>query len=306
MKIPNLTIQQLLEAGVHLGHKTLRWNPKMKKYIFGKRDSIHIIDLTQTLELTKVALEKVHSTIANNGKITKKTKAIICVHLAGLPCDMISIRKIASKHKIKIIEDIQKEKQELLQQRQVLFEETQKNNKINIYWGGKSKKSYELYRNKIDKLIKIKRINSINKAYSKDKEQFEIAQKLKWYGELLKISSDEEESEDAEDFVNTVKGDILEANVYVFTPKGEVIELPKGATPIDFAYRIHTDVGHKMVGATVNNRIVTLDYSLKTGDIVSVKTNKNAFGPSDAWLKIAKVQRLARFKILTDFAADVV
>jgi len=69
MKIPNLTIQQLLEAGVHLGHKTLRWNPKMKKYIFGKRDAIHIIDLTQTLELTKVALEKVYNTIANNGKI---------------------------------------------------------------------------------------------------------------------------------------------------------------------------------------------------------------------------------------------
>ena len=69
MKIPNLTIQQLLEAGVHLGHKTLRWNPKMKKYIFGKRDSIHIMDLTQTLELTKVALEKIYSTIANNGKI---------------------------------------------------------------------------------------------------------------------------------------------------------------------------------------------------------------------------------------------
>ena len=69
MKIPNVTIQQLLEAGVHLGHKTLRWNPKMRKYIFGKRDSIHIIDLTQTLELTKVALEKVYNTIANNGKI---------------------------------------------------------------------------------------------------------------------------------------------------------------------------------------------------------------------------------------------
>ena len=69
MKIPNITIQQLLEAGVHLGHKTLRWNPKMKKYIFGKRDSIHIIDLTQTLELTKIALEKVYDTIANNGKI---------------------------------------------------------------------------------------------------------------------------------------------------------------------------------------------------------------------------------------------
>jgi small subunit ribosomal protein S2 len=69
MKIPDVTIQQLLEAGVHLGHKTLRWNPKMKKYIFGKRDSIHIIDLTQTLELIKVALQKVHETIANNGKI---------------------------------------------------------------------------------------------------------------------------------------------------------------------------------------------------------------------------------------------
>ena len=69
MKIPNVTIQQLLEAGVHLGHKTLRWNPKMKNYIFGKRDSIHIIDLTQTLQLTKIALEKVYETISNNGKI---------------------------------------------------------------------------------------------------------------------------------------------------------------------------------------------------------------------------------------------
>ena len=69
MKIPSLTIEQLLEAGVHLGHKTLRWNPKMKKYIFGKRDSIHIIDLTQTLELTKIALEQIYKTIASNGKI---------------------------------------------------------------------------------------------------------------------------------------------------------------------------------------------------------------------------------------------
>ena len=69
MKIPEITIQQLLEAGVHLGHKTLRWNPKMKKYIFGKKDSIHIIDLTQTLELTQVALEKVYKTISENGRI---------------------------------------------------------------------------------------------------------------------------------------------------------------------------------------------------------------------------------------------
>ena len=69
MIIPNVTIEQLLEAGVHLGHKTLRWNPKMKKYIFGRRDSIHIIDLTQTVELIKKALEKIHETISNRGKI---------------------------------------------------------------------------------------------------------------------------------------------------------------------------------------------------------------------------------------------
>ena len=67
MKIPSVTIQQLLEAGVHLGHKTLRWNPKMKKYIFGKRDTIHIIDLTQTLDLINIALEKIFETVKNNG-----------------------------------------------------------------------------------------------------------------------------------------------------------------------------------------------------------------------------------------------
>ena len=63
MKIPNVTIQQLLEAGVHLGHKTFRWNPKMSKFIFGSKDSIHIIDLVQTLELTKVALQEIHKCV---------------------------------------------------------------------------------------------------------------------------------------------------------------------------------------------------------------------------------------------------
>tara|TARA_B100001769_G_scaffold178826_1_gene141192 strand:+ start:78 stop:845 length:768 start_codon:yes stop_codon:yes gene_type:complete len=86
MKIPSITIEQLLEAGVHLGHKTLRWNPKMKKYIFGKRDSIHILDLTQTLELTNVALEKVYTTILNGGKIlfisTKKQASEAIADLA--------------------------------------------------------------------------------------------------------------------------------------------------------------------------------------------------------------------------------
>ena len=86
MKIPNLSIQQLLEAGVHLGHKTLRWNPKMKKYIFGKRDSVHIIDLTQTLELTNRALEKIYEIVSNNGKIlfisTKKQASEAIAELA--------------------------------------------------------------------------------------------------------------------------------------------------------------------------------------------------------------------------------
>ena len=86
MKTPNITIEQLLEAGVHLGHKTLRWNPKMKKYIFGKRDSIHIIDLTQTLELFNVALKKIYETVSNNGKIlfisTKKQASDSVAELA--------------------------------------------------------------------------------------------------------------------------------------------------------------------------------------------------------------------------------
>ena len=86
MKIPNITIEQLLEAGVHLGHKTLRWNPKMKKYIFGKRDSIHIIDLTQTLELANSALVKIYQTIQSNGKIlfisTKKQASEAIAELA--------------------------------------------------------------------------------------------------------------------------------------------------------------------------------------------------------------------------------
>lgn len=136
-----------------------------------------------------------------------------------------------------------------------------------------------------------------NKEYSKEKEQFEIAQKLKWYAELMKMSEDaDDNNEGANEFVQTVKNDILEANVYVFTPKGQVVELTKGSTPIDFAYRIHSDVGNKMVGASVNNRIVPLDYELQTGDIVAIRTSKNVAGPSEDWLKMAKSSH-ARHKI---------
>ncbi len=135
-------------------------------------------------------------------------------------------------------------------------------------------------------------------AYSKEKEQFEIAQKLKWYGQLLKMSEEntKEESETASEFVESVKSDILSANVYVFTPKGQVIELTRGSTPIDFAYRIHSDIGDKTVGAMVNNKIVPLEYELQTGDVVSIRTNKNSPGPSEDWLKIAKSNH-ARHKI---------
>lgn len=135
-----------------------------------------------------------------------------------------------------------------------------------------------------------------SKVYSKDKEQFEMAQKLKWYSDLLKISKDEDENtKEAEEFVDTIKQDILQANVYVFTPNGEVIELPKGATPIDFAYSIHTEVGNKMIGATINNKIAPIDTILKTGDIVSIKTSKTQT-PSEDWLKVVKSSH-ARTKI---------
>ncbi|MCL2521755.1 MAG: bifunctional (p)ppGpp synthetase/guanosine-3',5'-bis(diphosphate) 3'-pyrophosphohydrolase [Erysipelotrichales bacterium] len=126
-----------------------------------------------------------------------------------------------------------------------------------------------------------------NSDYSREKEQREIAEKLKWYGDLLKMSETSTEYDDAQEFLDSFKGDILEANVYVYTPKGEVIDLPKGATPLDFAYKIHTDLGHRTIGALVNNKMVTLDYELSTGDVVSIKTSKNS-GPSESWLKIVK------------------
>ncbi|MDE7095470.1 MAG: TGS domain-containing protein, partial [Anaeroplasmataceae bacterium] len=134
-----------------------------------------------------------------------------------------------------------------------------------------------------------------NVEYSREKEQFEIASKLKWYAELLEYSEEDKNSE-AKDFVETIKEDILTTNVYVYTPTGEVIALPKGATPLDFAYKIHTNIGNKTVGALVNQKIVPLDYELQNGDIISIKTSKSSFGPSENWLKIAKTSH-ARHKI---------
>ncbi len=124
-----------------------------------------------------------------------------------------------------------------------------------------------------------------NVEYSKDREQFEIAKKLKWYGELMQYN---ENDADAEAYVDAVHQDYLEKYIYVYTPQGEVIDLPVGATPIDFAYRIHTNLGNTCVGATVNGRIVPLSYELETSDICSIRTSKTSFGPSEDWLNICK------------------
>jgi GTP pyrophosphokinase len=121
----------------------------------------------------------------------------------------------------------------------------------------------------------------------------EISKKLKWYGDLIKFTK---ESEDEEDVLNLLRDDIFQSNVYVFTPNGDIIDLPKGATPLDFAFRIHTQVGIETVGAIVNGKIVPLEYELKTGDIINMKTSVNSFGPNDNWLKIVKTSN-AKSKI---------
>ncbi len=111
-----------------------------------------------------------------------------------------------------------------------------------------------------------------------------MEQKLQFFRNIMDLKN--EEADDAE-FVQAVSEDILKENIYVFTPKGDVIELPDGATPIDFAYRVHSGVGDKMIGAIVNNNIVPLDYKLKDNDIIKINTNKNSAGPSREWINMA-------------------
>ena len=116
--------------------------------------------------------------------------------------------------------------------------------------------------------------------------------KYEWVRRLL----ENQEGADAEEFIHSLKVDMFADEVFVFTPNGDVQNLPAGATPIDFAYAIHSAVGNRMIGAKVNNRIVTLDHQLKNGDIVEILTSKNAKGPSRDWMKIAKSTE-ARSKI---------
>lgn len=117
-------------------------------------------------------------------------------------------------------------------------------------------------------------------------EQKEIEDKLSWFRDFSMMT--DEESEDPLEYMNVLQKDIFEANVYCLTPRGKVITLPSGSTPIDFAYRVHTEIGHKTVGATVNGAIVPLNTSLKTGDVVAIHTNNNSPGPSKDWVKIVK------------------
>ena len=109
-------------------------------------------------------------------------------------------------------------------------------------------------------------------------------QKLQFFKSIIELRNDKMSSED---FVNSVKDEVLNNNIYCFTPKGDVIELPKGATPIDFAYKIHTRVGETTVGAIVNNNIVPLNYELKNNDIVKINTNKSST-PSKEWINMVK------------------
>ena len=122
-------------------------------------------------------------------------------------------------------------------------------------------------------------------------------QKLQFYKSIIELKDDKLTSED---FVDKVKNEVLSNNIYVYTPKGDVIELPKGATPIDFAYRVHSQVGDKMTGAIVNNNMVSLTYELKNADIIKIITNNNSKGPSREWLNIVKTTG-ARNKIKSFF-----
>ena len=108
--------------------------------------------------------------------------------------------------------------------------------------------------------------------------------KIAWLRQLMEWR---DEVVDAQEFVDSLKSDVFQDMVYVFTPKGDIFELPAGATPIDFAYRIHTDVGHQCVGAKINGNLVPLDYRLRNGQVVHILTSKNRSGPSRDWLNPA-------------------
>jgi GTP diphosphokinase / guanosine-3',5'-bis(diphosphate) 3'-diphosphatase len=122
-------------------------------------------------------------------------------------------------------------------------------------------------------------------TYKEGGKDASFDQKLSWLRSLLEWQN---EVGDAESFLNSVKVDLFQDEVYVFTPRGDVINLPADSTPVDFAYRIHTEVGHRCIGAKVNGRMVPLDYALQNGEIVEILTSKSPHGPSRDWLGFVK------------------
>lgn len=118
----------------------------------------------------------------------------------------------------------------------------------------------------------------------KDRDK-KFDEKLAWLRRILEWQQD---VNDGSEFMESLKTDLFEDTVFIFTPKGDVIELPKGSCPVDFAYRVHTEVGHKCTGARVNGRIVPLDYQLSNGDIVEIITSKSSLGPTRGWLDFVK------------------
>ncbi|MFC6288670.1 RelA/SpoT family protein [Levilactobacillus angrenensis] len=123
--------------------------------------------------------------------------------------------------------------------------------------------------------------------------------KLNLFKHIIEL---QEDTDDASDFMDSVKGELFGDHVYAFTPKGDVLELPKGAGPLDMAYAIHTEVGHHTTGATINGKIVPLNYEIKNGDIVDIRTSSSSAGPSRDWLKLVSTRR-ARNKIKQFFRA---